>query len=67
MLINGAQPELLPSAGSEDTGYTLTRDFVLAMLEQFKAQKTIHRRFAFQIIMQVSTYLKLQSSQDIIR
>ncbi|KAK9907522.1 hypothetical protein WJX75_005274 [Coccomyxa subellipsoidea] len=38
--------------GSEDTGYMLTLDFVIAMLEQFKIQKTIHRRFAFHIIMQ---------------
>ena len=39
-------------AGSEESGYEITRDFVVAMLEHFKAQKVIHRRFAFQIILQ---------------
>lgn len=42
-------------AGSEEGGYEITRDFVVAMLEHFKAQKTIHRRFAFQIILQART------------
>lgn len=40
-------------AGSEESGYTLTRDFAVAMIEHFKAQKLIHRRFAFQILLQV--------------
>ena len=31
----------------------MTRDFVVAMIEQFKAQKLIHRRFAFQILLEV--------------
>ena len=39
-------------AGSEEGGYTLTRDFVVAMIEHFKAQKLIHKRFAFQILTQ---------------
>ena len=39
-------------AGSEESGYEITRDFVVAMLEHLKAQKIIHRRFAFQIILQ---------------
>lgn len=44
----------------------LTLDFVIAMLEQFKIQKTIHRRFAFHIIMQVSAQPTLEPEQDII-
>ena len=39
-------------AGSEEGRYTLTRDFVVAMIEHFKAQKLIHKRFAFQILTQ---------------
>ena len=31
----------------------MTRDFVVAMIEYFKAQKLIHRRFAFQILLEV--------------
>lgn len=41
------------AAGSEEAGYTLTLDFVVAMIEHFKAQKLIHKRFAFQILLQV--------------
>ncbi len=40
-------------AGSEEDGYRLTRDFVIAMMEHFRRQKTIHRRFAFQIVLEV--------------
>lgn len=40
-------------AGSNEEGFTITRDFVVAMLEHLKARNTIHRRFAFQIILQV--------------
>ena len=40
-------------AGSEEEGYHLTRDFVIAMMEHFRRQKTIHRRYAFQIILEV--------------
>jgi hypothetical protein len=31
----------------------LTRDFVVAMMEEFKQQRLIHRRFAFQILLEV--------------
>jgi hypothetical protein len=34
-------------------GYVITEDFVLAMLAEFKEQRLIHRRFAFQILLQV--------------
>jgi serine/threonine-protein phosphatase 5 len=34
-------------------GYVITEDFVLAMLSEFKEQRLIHRRFAFQILLQV--------------
>lgn len=32
----------------------MTLDFIMAMLEYFKQQKKIHRRFAFQIVLEVS-------------
>eukprot|EP00879_Flechtneria_rotunda_P029175 GHRR01031455.1.p1 GENE.GHRR01031455.1~~GHRR01031455.1.p1 ORF type:complete len:204 (+),score=62.35 GHRR01031455.1:241-852(+) len=35
-------------------GYKITEEFVLAMLAEFKAQRLIHRRFAFQILLEVS-------------
>jgi hypothetical protein len=40
------------AAGSEEAGYNLTLDFVVAMIEHFKAQKLVHKRFAFQILLQ---------------
>ncbi len=45
-------------AGSEEEGYHLTRDFVIAMMEHFRRQKTIHRRYAFQIILEVHRLLR---------
>lgn len=41
------------AAGSEEEGYRLTRDFITAMMEHFRRQKTIHKRFAFQILLEV--------------
>ena len=49
----------MTTAGSEESGYTLTRDFAVAMIEHFKAQKLIHRRFAFQILLQVCLACKV--------
>lgn len=48
-------PALLLLQLTEDGqgGYTITEEFVLAMLAEFKAQRLIHRRFAFQILLQV--------------
>lgn len=34
--------------GSDKEGYRITRDFVMAMIEAFRAQKTIHKRFAYE-------------------
>jgi hypothetical protein len=42
-----------PHAEDGAGGYVITEDFVLAMLEEFKEQRLIHRRFAFQILLQV--------------
>lgn len=41
------------NTGSAAEGYTITAEFVEAMIAEFKAQKTIHKRFAFEIIKQV--------------
>lgn len=47
-------------------GYTITEEFVLAMLEEFKEQRLIHRRFAFQILLQARQLLReLPSLVDI--
>lgn len=37
-------------------GYVITLDFVKEMLETFKEEKLIHRRFAFQILLQVGRW-----------
>jgi hypothetical protein len=39
-------------------GYVITRDFVLAMMDEFKAQRLIHKRFAFQILLQAREVLR---------
>lgn len=44
--------------GSDSEGYTITHDFVMAMLEEFKEQRVIHKRFAFEIIMKAQELLK---------
>lgn len=52
--------------GSDSEGYTITPEFVSAMLEEFKAQRTIHRRFAFEIILKAQELFKaLPSLVDI--
>lgn len=45
-------------AGSAEEGYHLTQDFVVAMMQEFKDQRLIHRRFAFQIILECQELLK---------
>lgn len=40
--------------GSETEGYKISLPFILAMMEAFKAQQSINRRFAFEIILAVS-------------
>ncbi len=41
-------------AGNIEEGYTVTPGFMQDMLQRFKDQKLIHRRYAFAIILQVS-------------
>ena len=45
----------MPAAagGPAEGGYRLTLDFVKAMLQEFKEQRLIHKRFAFEILVQV--------------
>jgi hypothetical protein len=50
-------PLLLPDTAEDGAGgYVITLDFVKEMLETFKDQKLIHRRFAFQILLQVGRW-----------
>jgi hypothetical protein len=37
--------------GNDADGYTMTAEFVEAMLEEFRQQRVVHRRFAFEIIL----------------
>ncbi|KAF6250888.1 phosphatase 5-like protein [Scenedesmus sp. NREL 46B-D3] len=47
-------------------GYVMTEEFVLAMLNEFKEQRLIHRRFAFQILLEARDLLRqLPSLVDI--
>ena len=41
------------AAGNLEEGYTVTPAFMQDMLQRFKDQKLIHRRYAFAIIIQV--------------
>ena len=43
---------VLVTAEDGDGSYVLTRGFVEDMLQEFRAQRTIHPRFAYQIILQ---------------
>jgi len=53
-------------AGSEEEGWRVTRDFVLEMVREFKEQKSIHPRFAFEILFQADEILrKLPSLVDL--
>ena len=47
-------------AGSEASGYQLTQKFIEEMLTEFRGQRKIHKRFAFQIILEVSPALSYQ-------
>lgn len=51
-----------PSAGSNAEGYKITQEFVMAMLEEFKAQRVVHRRFAFEIILAAQAMFKAMPS-----
>lgn len=39
-------------------GYVITEEFVKDMLKEFKEQRLIHRRFAFQILLEVGVLLQ---------
>jgi hypothetical protein len=43
--------------GSNEEGYTITLEFVQDMIKEFKEQRVIHRRFAYEIILKVDTQL----------
>lgn len=51
------------SAAADDGagGYVITEEFVRAMLQEFKEQRLIHRRFAFQILLEVGRPAATQS------
>lgn len=52
--------------GNEEDGYTITLDFVKAMMAEFKEQRQIHKRFAFEIVLGAQKVLKeLPSLVDI--
>ena len=44
--------------GSDEKGYALTRAFVEEMVEAFRQQKKIHKRFAFEIVLTAQKILK---------
>jgi hypothetical protein len=39
--------------GDDSSGYRVTLPFVEAMMEEFREQRLVHRRFAFEIVIQV--------------
>jgi len=49
-------------SGNSKDGYTLDLDFVKAMLQEFKEQRLIHRRFAFEILLKAQELFKSQPS-----
>lgn len=52
-------PRMEASVGEDgQEGYSITLDFVKAMLEAFKEQKLIHRRFMLEIIVAVAKNLR---------
>lgn len=46
--------------GSNEDGYEVTLPFVKAMMQEFKDQKLIHKRFAFEIVLQAYRFLATQ-------
>lgn len=46
--------------GNNQDGYTIDLEFVKAMLQEFKEQRLIHRRFAFEIILKAQELFKAQ-------
>ena len=48
----------MAGAGSEEEGYRISQQFVTEMLEEFRQQRKIHVRFAFQIVMDILAQLQ---------
>ncbi|KAL6764758.1 phosphatase 5-like protein [Haematococcus lacustris] len=48
--------------GSQEEGYTITLDFVQSMLAEFKEQRVIHRRFAYEIVLKAQELFRQQAS-----
>ena len=44
--------------GSDEAGYSISRAFVEEMVEAFRQQKKIHKRFAFEIVLGAQKILK---------
>ena len=44
--------------GNNELGYTITHEFVLKMIEDFRAQKLLHKRFAFELVLGVKALLE---------
>ncbi len=36
-----------------DDGHTVTRAFVDALIERFKSQKRLHKKYVFEIVLQI--------------
>mmetsp|Transcript_24086 Transcript_24086/g.61749 ORF Transcript_24086/g.61749 Transcript_24086/m.61749 type:complete len:494 (-) Transcript_24086:75-1556(-) len=52
--------------GGDEEGYTITLEFVEAMMTEFKEQRQVHKRFAFEIVLGAQRVLKeLPSLVDI--
>ena len=48
--------------GSNEEGYTIDLDFVQAMLNEFKEQRLIHKRFAYEILLKSQALFKAEAS-----
>lgn len=44
--------------GNNEVGYTITYEFVMKMIEHFKKQRLLHRRFAFELVLGVKKVLE---------
>lgn len=48
--------------GSNEEGYTIDLEFVEAMLKEFKEQRLVHKRFAFEILLKAQALFKAEAS-----
>ncbi|CAM8949837.1 unnamed protein product [Rhodiola kirilowii] len=49
-------------AGAKIDGETVTLDFIIKMMDDFKNQKSLHKRYAYQIVLQTRDLLQASSS-----